>query len=139
MFNKNIPDRTQILLCAKHCSVLRIDLSAASKELTHEDARFIPRKTEEKKVKHFCFISGKLMSKYLERTGGSEKEPKQCSIRDVNMPEHFTPEQRRRVETICHKYKDVCIRVKSGQDSTSHEECKASRVQDEGRCEAHPQ
>ena len=53
------------------------------------------------------------------------------------MPEHFTPEQRRRVKTICHKYKDVCIRVKSGQDSTSHEECKASRVQDEGRGEAH--
>ena len=55
------------------------------------------------------------MSKYLEKTGGSKKEPIQCSIKDVNRPEHFTPEQRRRVKTICHKYKDVCIRVKSGK------------------------
>ena len=31
MFNKNIPDRPRILLCAEHCSVLRIDLNAALK------------------------------------------------------------------------------------------------------------
>ena len=92
-----------------------MELNAALKELTHEDARLFPRKTEEKKDKHFCFISGKLMSKYLEKTGGSSKEHKQCSITDVNMPKHFTPEQRRRVKTICHKYEDVYIRVKSGK------------------------
>ena len=71
MFNKNIPDRPQILLCAEHCAVLRIDLNAALRTLAHKDARFIPLKE-----KHVCFISEKLMTKYLDKTGGSDKEPK---------------------------------------------------------------
>ena len=112
MFNKRLPDRPEILLCAEHCSILKIDLNSALQHLRHSNVRFLP---EEKKTKIYrnkrrnqtCFIAEKLMLKYLEKTGGTDKEPRQCSIEDVNIPEHFTPEQKQMIRTICHKYQDV--------------------------------
>ena len=41
MFNKRSPDRPEILLCAEHCSILRIDLNSALRHLRHGNARFI--------------------------------------------------------------------------------------------------
>ena len=102
-------DGPGILLSAQHCFLLKIDLNKALASLKHTDTPFL--KTKRPKVsiryRHVCHIAEKLMERYLERTGGSDKEPKQCSIKDVVIAEDFTPEQRKLIKSICNKYQEV--------------------------------
>ena len=107
--DKNGPD---LLLSAQHCVVLKIDMNKALTTLKHGDTPYLESKRSKKEppprsLKQTCFIAEKLMEKYLHRTGGTDKEPKQCSIEDVFIDEDFSPEQRRLVTSICKKYKDV--------------------------------
>jgi len=96
----------EILLSANHCALLNIDINKTLRTLTHQDVQYLDEEKKEA-TEATCLISEKLMSRYLEKTGGSDKEPNQCSIKDVVIAEDFTPEQVQRVKTICQKYKDV--------------------------------
>ena len=119
LFDK--PDGPEMLLGAQHCVTLGIDLNKLISSLKHNDVTYlepqtkrsrinknVKNKKKSKKYSHqICSIAEKLMKQYLDRTGGTDKEPKQCSIDDVFISEDFTPEQRRQVKQICQKYKDV--------------------------------
>jgi len=98
-----------ILLSAQHCALLKIDLNKALSSLKHIDTPYLkPRRPKiPKQYEHVCHIAEKLMERYLERTGGSDREPKQCSIQDVVIAEDFTPEQRKLIKSICNKYREV--------------------------------
>ncbi len=103
-------DGPSLLLCAQHCVLLKIDINKALTKLRHGDTPFL--KTKRSKTnpvyKHQeCNIAEKLMERYLEKTGGSDKEPKQCSIDDVEIAKDFSPEQVRLVKSICQKYRSV--------------------------------
>ena len=65
---------------------------------------FRPRRSKvSKRYDHVCHIAKKWMERYMERTGETDKEPKQCSIKDVVIAEDFTPEQRNMIKSICKK------------------------------------
>ena len=98
-----------ILLSAQHCVLLRIDMNKALSSLKHTDTPYLkPRRPRiSQRYDHVCHIAEKLMERYLERTGGSDKEPKQCSIKDVVIADDFTPEQRKLIKSICYKYAEV--------------------------------
>ena len=100
---KNDPE---ILLCTQHCASLKIDLNSILSNLRHRDVIYLDE-DEEPATKKVCLIAEKLMLRYLEKTGGSDKEPKQCSIEDVEISDDFTQGQKRRVKDICREYKDV--------------------------------
>ena len=107
------PNGPEILLCAQHCAELSIDMNAALRNMKHSDVEFLDDPKEKKtqkvqdKPEHKCFISEKIMKQYMEKNGGTDKEPKQCTIDDVVIAEDFTPEQKRTVKAILHKYRDV--------------------------------
>ncbi len=103
-------DGPSVLLSAQHCVLLRIDLNKALKSLQHGETPYLKEqspKISPKYTLHKCHIAEKLMERYLQKTGGSDKEPKQCSIKDVVISEDFSPEQKRLVTSICHKYRTV--------------------------------
>ena len=98
-----------ILLSAQHCVLLKIDLNKALSSLQHIDTPFLKERPtiSPRYGHHECHIAEKLMERYLERTGGTDKEPKQCSIDDVVIADYFSPEQVRLVKSICQKYRSV--------------------------------
>ena len=102
-------DGPSMLLCAQHCVLLKIDINKALSSLKHGDTPFLKTKRpkENPRYKSQCCIAEKLMARYLEKTGGTDKEPKQCSIEDVEISGDFSPEQVRLVKSICQKYRDV--------------------------------
>jgi hypothetical protein len=107
------PEGPELLLSAQHCAELSIDLNSVLKSMKHQDVKYLdtPKKEKNTKVKpepeHKCLISEKIMKQYMDKNGGTDKEPKQCTIEDVVIAEDFTPEQRQTVKAILHKYKDV--------------------------------
>ena len=108
MFSRE--DGPSLLLSAQHCVLLKIDINKALTSLKHGDTPFLKTKrktTNPRYVHHECNIAEKIMERYLEKTGGSDKEPKQCSIDDVEISEDFSPEQKRLVTSICQKYRSV--------------------------------
>ena len=107
MFND--PNGPEILLCAQHCVLLKIDMNKALTQLKHVKTPYLrkPKRSRKKRVEQVCLIAEKMMSKYLLKTGGSDREPKQCSIEDVMIANDFTPEQTKQVKAICQKYRDV--------------------------------
>ena len=108
MFNSE--DGPSMLLSAQHCVLLKIDINKALTNLKHGDTPFLKpkrRKINPRYESQQCYIAEKLMKQYLEKTGGSDREPKQCSIDDVEIAGDFTPEQVRLVKSICQKYRSV--------------------------------
>ena len=106
------PDGPELLLSAQHCAELSIDLNSVLSSMKHRDVKYLDRrkKTNSKnkiKSKHTCLISEKIMKQYMDKNGGTDKEPKQCTIEDVVIAEDFTPEQKQTVKAILHKYRDV--------------------------------
>ena len=101
----------EILLSAQHCVDLRIDLNQALKSLEHRDVVYLAPniKIERPNTKQHevCMIAEKIMERYLQKSGGSDKEPKQCSIDDIVIAEDFTPAEKQRVKDICQKYREV--------------------------------
>ena len=90
------PEGLELLLCAQHCAELSIDLNVALRSMKHQDVTFLDtqKKRETNKVKakpeHKCLISGKIMKQYMDKNGGTEREPKQCTIEGVVIAEDFT-------------------------------------------------
>ena len=52
-------------------------------------------------------MAERLMREYLDKTGGTDKQPVQCTIKDVVISDEFTKEQKEQVRIICNKYKNV--------------------------------
>ena len=105
------PEGPELLLSAQHCAELKIDINQALKSLRHKTVTYL-QTTPQKKPKRvitreICLIAEKIMEKYLLRTGGSDKEPKQCSIDDVEIHKSFSMKQRRQIKDICHRYRKV--------------------------------
>ena len=107
------PGGPEMLLSAQHCDKLSIDLNATLRSMKHQDAKFLDTRNRKKTSRtkknpdHKCYISEKIMKQYMDKNGGTDKEPKQCTIEDVVIAEDFTPEQKRTVTAILHKYRDV--------------------------------
>ena len=82
------PDGPELLLCAQHCAELSIDLNTALRTMRHKDVKFLDTQRKKKTSKvpepeHKCSISEKIMKLYMDKTGGTDKESKQCTINDV--------------------------------------------------------
>ena len=103
-------DGPSVLLSAQHCVLLQIDMNKALTSLKHGETPYLKKRrppVDSRYTSQECCIAEKLMERYLEKTGGSDKEPKQCSIDDVVTAEDFSPEQIRLVKSICQKYRNV--------------------------------
>ena len=103
-------DGPEMLLSAQHCAELSIDMNHVLQSMRHRNAKYLDEGTnkgEPKNTKHSCLIAEKVMMRYMEKNGGTDKEPKQCTIDDVVIADDFTPEQKHTVKAILNKYKDV--------------------------------
>ena len=116
------PD-THLLLGAKDCRDLGIDVNYALDNLEHKPVRFrggnIKRKRpkagkappKSKHMKHVevrtCRISERMMTEYLAKTGDTCNQPKKVSPADVVLGKDLTPRQKRRCRKLLQELKRV--------------------------------
>ena len=121
--NGDFPDGVEVLLSARACRKLKIDVNYAMANLKHQRVRYLEdrrktrterrelrrkaRKTWATVRKRSCRLAERLMAEYLASVDNVEGAVRrEISLDDVKMGEDLSPEDRRQCRAILEKYKD---------------------------------
>ncbi|MCP4456460.1 MAG: hypothetical protein GY816_00290, partial [Cytophagales bacterium] len=102
-------DGPELLLSAQHCAELGIDINSAMKYLLHKRVKFLKTASSPPPNDSYqsCYLAEKKMAEYMKLTGGTDKQPVQCSIKDVKINDIFSEGQKQQIRDICEKYQTV--------------------------------
>ena len=106
-FHREEPCR--VLLSMRHVRALGINLNAHAKRLKHIDVQYLPwgHRDNAATYARTCRVTEQVVATFLEQRGGTAKEPKRCSVEDVQVGSDLTSAQVQRIRDINREYSTV--------------------------------